>query len=377
MSVERCPRKNGPDVWRVRWRDPNGENRAHVVGSKADAVAYDAEIKRRKRLGDLASLDAGKQTLADFAGEWWELYAKTHLARSTQELYASLLDGHIMPMLGPMPLREITPEAIERWKQQRLRDGAGPAVLAKAFTLLGSILARAAEWGRIPSNPARVVRKPPGQPSKTVRPLAPATVERIRDALSIRDATLVSVLAYAGLRPQEALALTWGDIRERTLLIDKAAAHGQVKATKTGHTRTVRLLAPLASDLAAWRLASGRPEDASLVFPSGSGGVSTKSDYQNWRRRKFVPASRAAGQASCPYDLRHSFCSLLAHEGMTVVEIARQMGHKPSVCWNTYMHVFEELEGAERRPAEDEIRAARGRRVPDLYPRTQEAEGTG
>jgi hypothetical protein len=37
--------------------------------------------------------------------------------------------------------------------------------------------------------------------------------------------------------------------------------------------RSVRLLAPLASDLAAWRLASGRPPAGGLVFPNHAGAV--------------------------------------------------------------------------------------------------------
>ena len=38
-----------------------------------------------------------------------------------------------------------------------------------------------------------------------------------------RDATLISVLAYAGIRPGEALALQWRDIREQTILAAVAA----------------------------------------------------------------------------------------------------------------------------------------------------------
>jgi hypothetical protein len=54
---------------------------------------------------------------------------------------------------------------------------------------------------------------------------------------------------------------------ERTILVEQALALGEVKQPKTGQTRTVRLLAPLAADLAEWRLASGRPGPKSLVFP--------------------------------------------------------------------------------------------------------------
>jgi hypothetical protein len=59
MSVERLRRNSGAVVWRVRWRHARGRNRSRVIGRKRDAEAFDAEIKRRKRVGDLAALDAG------------------------------------------------------------------------------------------------------------------------------------------------------------------------------------------------------------------------------------------------------------------------------------------------------------------------------
>lgn len=54
----------------------------------------------------------------------------------------------------------------------------------------------------------------------------------MRAASSPRDAALLSVLAYAGLRPGEALGLHWGDMRERTLLVERAVSLGQEKETK-------------------------------------------------------------------------------------------------------------------------------------------------
>jgi hypothetical protein len=46
------------------------------------------------------------------------------------------------------------------------------------------------------------------------------------------------------------------------------------------------------------------------------------------RKRVYNPAVKAAGiSGSRPYDLRHSFASLLIHEGATVPELARQLGN--------------------------------------------------
>ena len=74
----------------------------------------------------------------------------------------------------------------------------------------------------------------------------------------------------------------------------------------------------------------------------------------------FQPAAKAAGLGSIPpYDLRHSFVSLLIAERRTIIDVARQAGHSPTMALNTYGHVFDELDGAEPASAEELIRAAR------------------
>src|SRR5919197_1424945 len=126
MSVERVERKDGSIVWRVRWRK-GGRNRSKVLGRKRDAEAFDAELVRRKRTGELAQLDAGKEVLADFGEEWWRLYAEPNLARSTLQVYAVQWDAHVLPRLGSIPLRELTPDVINRFRLELEADGVGPA----------------------------------------------------------------------------------------------------------------------------------------------------------------------------------------------------------------------------------------------------------
>ena len=363
MSVERVERKDGTVVWRVRWRQ-GGRNRSKVLGRKRDAEAFDAEVVRRKRTGELAQLDAGKEWLADFGEEWWRLYAEPNLAKSTLQVYAAQWDAHVLPRLGSMPLRELTPDVINRFRLELEADGVGPASLRKTLTLLQGVLQRACEWGRIASNPATPVRKPSAGRARAVVPLAPDTVEAVRDWLLrhrlVRDATLVSVLAYAGLRPGEALALIWSHVRERTLLVERAVSLGAIEGTKTGRRRTVPLVGPLAQDLSEWRRHSGRPDAEALVFPGHDGEPWTLTAYQNWRRRIYTPAANAAGiKRPRPYDLRHSFVSLLIAEGHNVVEVARRAGHSPNMALHTYAHVFEEFDPAERVNAADRIRTAR------------------
>ena len=97
-------------------------------------------------------------------------------------------------------------------------------------------------------------------------------------------------------------------------------------ASKTERPRTVKLLAPLAQDLAEWRLASGRPEPAALIFPTHGGDEWKLHDWQNWRRRVYQPAAKKAGVTGDlrVYRLRGSFVSLLLWEGHSLTFVADQ-----------------------------------------------------
>ncbi len=209
-------------------------------------------------------------------------------------------------------------------------------------------------------NPAQLVDKPKQRPTQLPQPLWPVTVEGIRANMlrprtrivpaagagkrprreyetavgsprdRQRDALIVSMLAYAGLRPIEDRACTWGDLRDRTL---------HIFATKTGRARDIDLIAPLAQDLAEWRMGCGRPADSELITPRPSGGPWTREDWANWRRRGWRPAAVEAGVTGDlrPYRLRCSFVSLLLWEGRSLAYVAEQAGHSvvtpcPALC---------------------------------------------
>ena len=70
------------------------------------------EVRRRKQLGELAYLQHGKQTLDEFAREWWQRYASKELAPKPQEVYAGLWDRHMLKPLGGLQLRRLTPDVV-------------------------------------------------------------------------------------------------------------------------------------------------------------------------------------------------------------------------------------------------------------------------
>jgi hypothetical protein len=64
-----------------------------------------------------------------------------------------MLDVHIVPRLGRMPLRSLTSELISEMRAAMAADGVGEQAILKALTVLQSMLERAVEWGRLESIP--------------------------------------------------------------------------------------------------------------------------------------------------------------------------------------------------------------------------------
>ena len=109
-----------------------------------------------------------------------------------------------------------------------------------------------------------------------------------------------------------------------------------------------------------WRELATFSGDDDFVFANRTGGVTSDYDWRNWRKRVFAPAAESAGIAiGRPYDLRHSFASLLIHEGRSLAEVAVQLGDAVATVASTYTHAFIEAEALPREPAADAIDGAR------------------
>ncbi len=139
-------------------------------------------------------------------------------------------------------------------------------------------------------------------------------VEKMRARLvaegRIRDAALVGVMAYAGLRPAEAMALRWSAIGERTILVEPLPRRRDAGSP----ARTVPLWKPLADDLEAWREESGG-ERRRLVFSAPD--KPWRVDLRDWRDRTYSRLAREAGiKSRHPSLLRHVFCALLINAGL-------------------------------------------------------------
>jgi integrase len=377
VAVRRYERRDGSvtETFTVRFRDDDGVKRRRSFDGLDDALDLLAKRRsaRRWRPEELRQEQAGRQSLGDYFDQWWLDHAVVDLKRSTLKVYRCLWLAHAEPRLGALPIREIDAPRVVRFRGELLKAGVGVQSIVKTMSMLQRVFRDAVEAGEAPFNPVKAVQKPAPGPVREVHPLTPLEVERLALDLDLRgydtSAFLVRLMAYTGLRPQEALALHWYAVRKQTLLVELANADGELDRLKNRkrsrkRSRTVDLGKPVQEDLAALRRARGNPADAELVVPhETTGGLWLDEHYRTWRRRIYVPSAENVGLSSRrPYDLRHTWASLLiAEKRLSIAELAEQLGDKTSTVLDTYGHVINEWRRRQSISIETEIRKARKR----------------
>lgn len=350
--------KRGKTSWQVRWREGDSQ-RWRTFHDEADAYDWKFRLERGERP---LEEPLPSETLKEFATAW--LGRKRRLSESTRTQYKGWLRHHVYPELGDKRVQDISTRLLVSWRDRRLEQGAGPAVLGKAITLLGQIMSEAVAYGHLSHNPVTEVKRPEYR-KREHRWLTAEEVEQIRlfflDQGDQGSAALISVLAYIGVRPQDALALNWSDLDER-LAVTKKNTGGQIEGgSKTGNAyrRTVFVPAIVQKELLEWREALGGD---GLMFPNKAGGPWRKHDYNNWRRRSYAPAAERVrpGQSLRPYDLRHTAATLYVAAGYDHLEVAQQLGHTPEVSIRTYQHLYDIGRRGQGWTVNDYIRQARG-----------------
>lgn len=347
--------------WEVRWREGT-RRRGRTFDRKTDAQNFLAFQRRRQQLGHAAVPDDVQ--MREFVETYWRLHAVPNLSQSTRDLYSRVWALHILPRIGDYGVRELTPKRLTRFRAELEKAGIGKATIVKAMTIVQSILSFAVAEEIVEYNAAAAVPKPRYVREREPHIFMPVDVERIRAKLDLRDATIVSLLAYSGPRPEEVVRrLAWRDVGERAIRYDD---------TKRHRVRYTPLLAPLADDLREWFLACGRPGGHQPVLPAHDEGFWAEDDWRNWRRRVWhgepartikrtkatPPRPGCAPAGTRPRDLRSSFVTLRVYEGVPLTQIAREVGTSVRMIEQHYAGVIANWDG-NRVPADRQIRAAR------------------
>jgi integrase len=305
-------------------------------------------------MGAFAPSDPSAELLVDYSRRWFDRECDGW-AKSTRLNRAHLIDKWIIPYLGDDRLKDLGQARVREWRARIEKDGAATVTANRALGTVSACLGHAVRDGKLPLNPCSGIEK---RREVVARPrvLSPVEVEKIRRRMpSERDAVLVSLMALAGLRPAETFALRWTDVGN-LLVVDRSFTYGEMRPTKTGSRRTIDIIEVLREDLETFR-DPGTP-DSDLVAPNRQG---RPLDLRTWRRRIWRPAAERAGVEASPYDLRHAYCSLLAHEGRSAPYIAAMMGHSLTDTQRHYAHLIDDARLATGTSMVTAVREARAK----------------
>lgn len=332
--------------WQPRYRAHDGRLVPAPVTfpTKADAGLWLAAAEAEQARGSWVEPGAGKVTLAEYAWAWW--HAKVDLAPRTREIYALQLRLHILPALGEVELRKLTPELIRAWYAELTRE-RGASVAAKAYTRLRQILTQAVNDDRIAKNPCRTSRASAERHPEQRFASLPQLLN-LADAVPDRYRALVLCAGLAGLRQGELFALRRRDVdplhaavavhRKRLRLASGEVIEDDPKS-RAGK-RVVALPQPVVDELERHleRYVDADPD--AYVFTSETGVPLERS---NFRMRVWTPATAAVGLAGLRFhDLRHTAGTLAAQTGATTKEIMARLGHASVRAAMIYQHATDE-----------------------------------
>jgi integrase len=273
----------------------------------------------------------------DFSKLWLETYARTKCKASTVRSYEDVIEGHLVPYFGNVPLTSISPAKVQKYVSRKLsekkrnKDGElvqklSPKTVINHLVPLKEMFKHAVRWSYLRESPAQYVERPRVE-REEMDFLTPEEIRLFLENVAPSYHALFLTAVLTGLRRGELLALQWGDVgfANNMIHVRRSLYKGAFVSPKSRRSLRKVLMSPaLAAALKKYKL-QAPPNEQDLVFANGEGKA---MDPDNLIRREFLPALRRAGLRKVRFhDLRHSFATLLISQGENIKFIQSQLGH--------------------------------------------------
>lgn len=283
----------------------------------------------------------------------WLGFKEPLVKESTFAYYTTMVENHILPALGNLPLSEITSDRISDFLLRkrdhgRKEDGCALAdkTVADMKVLLKQILKYARDQGAI-----GVV---PSCPSVPVRPKSISVLTRQEQELVERGAlkedspfTLgILISLYGGPRIGEVCSLKWEDFdfQNGTIRINKTVS--RIQNVENGERKGTRLVIgspktdcslhtiPLPSPILKYCL-ERRGDDSTFVMTGTEKPMEPRGCLERFKRFQ----KRLGVQEHNWHCLRHTFATRCVENGVDIKSLSEIMGHSDvEITMQRYVH---------------------------------------
>ena len=328
-----------------------------VRGSKKDAQAVLNKLLRDKDMGVL--IEPARMSLDEYLDHWLETAVKPRVRTRTHKEYGDTLRRYVRPRIGARRLGNLKPVDIQAvYSEMQVEGLAGMVRLT--HTLLKGALRQAVQWQMLARNPAEYVDLPKRRGGGKARALTQAEAGRfLEETVRSKWHVFFHLMVSTGLRPSEALALTWRDVDLAKGTLTVRHSLGWLKGERRfvfndpktpSSRRTVPLPYGLVKLLSEHMTAQFEKGHSELVFTTRAGDPAHQRVIV---QEAFKPAIRRAGldEKTRLYDLRHTHATLLLLAGVHPKVVSERLGHSSiSITLDVYSHVLPNMqqEAAER-----------------------------
>jgi integrase len=340
--------------WVSYFRAPDGRKKFFTGATRAQVKDRLAEAQRQASAGQLV---VGRDQPVDQYLQRWLADAVLHSVRpKTYENY-DLCVRRLLPHIGRLRLRALTPEHVQHALGKLLEGGLAPRTVRQVHMVLRRALKQAVLWRILPSNPSDAV-SPPRAGRKEIRTLSEEGVRHLLEvAADTRHHAVWVFLVTTGVRLGEALGLKWSDIDfaerrahiRRALQRQRGAGLVFVEPKTAKSRRTVPIPPETLAILIDHRLAQeadrreagSQWEEHDLVFSSPMGRPIDMPFLS-------LIFHRALKRAGLPHhrihDLRHTAATHLLTRHVHPKIVQDMLGHSTiAITLDTYSHVLPTL----------------------------------
>jgi integrase len=282
-------------------------------------------------------------TLKDFCTARVEPWAKARFETSCRKNWAWYRTG-IRALTGYKPLasarlNEITGELASGFAAHRLAEGMQVSTANNSLRVLRRIFNLSVEWGVLTVAPK--VKVLPGE-RRRERVITDEEEARYLAAAPEPLASVATVLADTGTRPEECFRLQWDNVTWHAgqfgaLLV----THGKTSAARRVIPMTPRVRGILE---ARWE-AANRPDEGWVFTAKTRSGHIEPSSLRKQHAATFTTLATEAAKRSQKtvrpfvlYSLRHTFLTRLGASGCDTWTLARIAGHASITVSSRYVH---------------------------------------
>ena len=292
-------------------------------------------------------------TTQELLTEWLENYEKERVKPRTYSRYQGILNTHIIPALGNVPIAELGRRQIQEFLTKKKKDGNvknGDSLSATSTNLMLTVLNMAFEYAYdmelVDENPCVRLKRIP-EDCKKVEAFTKDEQRRLEsqiDANQDRRLFGIRLCLYTGLRIGELLGLEWSevDLENGIITIDKTVYREKdnngtwqlcVDVPKTRSSeRRIPLPSYITEQMREYRKSALSP----YVVENKKGERMSIRSYQYI----FEKLTERAGVRKLNFHaLRHTFATRAIECGMDIKTLSEIMGHQnASVTLNRYAH---------------------------------------